>query len=258
MQRQQPSIFLIAAVIVCAPMLQAVAQTPPAADQSGPNKSIARRASGVYRYESIKDGHVRGEERWQFFAHPDGSRTLMMWHDLTARDAQFTVVLRVESSFRPIDAFVSYWNAGQFKGSAQFHIAGNRLLANSFGPYGARQDTIAVPARFSIGTHPVAGDGWHTWTIDSKGAGTQSGTIYGLEASTDLAKPVLGTLQPLSIERIGPELVTVPAGQFATIHYRVAGLNDLWITEFDRLVVKSVIGVRDLQYVLIETAGDLR
>ena len=227
-------------------------------ENTGPNSSIARRASGVYRYESIKDGRVRGEERWQFLAHPDGSRTMLMWHDLAARNAQFTVVLRVAASFRPIDAFVSYWNGGKFKGSALFHITGKQLIANSFGPYGARQETIAVPEKFSLGSHPVAGDGWHTWTLDPLLPGVQSSTLYALEASTDLSKPVLGTLQSLQIEKIGPETITVPAGKFSTIHYRLSGLNDLWITAQDRLVVKSVIAARDLQYVLVESTGELR
>ena len=248
--------FLVLTSIALASL--ALAQAPLVAENTGPNTSIARRASGVYRYESIKVGRIRGEERWQFLAHPDGSRTMIMWHDLAARNAQFTVVLRVESSFRPIDAFVSYWNGGQFKGSAQFHVAGNRLIASSFGPYGARQENIEVPDRFSLGSHPVAGDGWHTWTIDPAAAGAQTSTLYGLEASTDLSKPVLGKLQPLQIERIGPETIRVTAGKFSTIHYRLSGLNDLWVTPQDRLVVKSVIAGRDLQYVLTESSGELR
>jgi hypothetical protein len=217
-----------------------------------------RRASGTYRYESIKDGSIRGEERWQFFAHPDGSRTMIMWHDLAARNAQFSVVLRVAKTFRPLEAYVSYWNGGAFKGSALIRVEGSRLSAQSSGPSGARNVAIDVPDAFSIGTHPVAGDGWHTWTTQADASGVQGSTLYAMEASADLAKPVLGKLTPLSIEYLGAETVVVPAGQFETLHVRIAGVNDLWITPHDRLVVKSVIGARDLQYVLVEADGTLQ
>lgn len=243
-------------LVITAP---AVAQAPSgAAENTGPNTSIVRRAAGVYRYETIKDGRLRGEERWQFLAHPDGSRTLITWHDLAARNAQFSVILRVAESFRPLEAFVSYWNGGAFKGSAHFRVDGAKLTADSAGPYGVRNETIDVPDRFSIGTHPVAGDGWHTWTAKPDVQGVQTSALYGLEAGTDVSKAVLGKLGPLKVEIVGPESIEVPAGRFATIHVRLAGLNDLWITARDRLVIKSVIAARDLQYVLVESSGELR
>ena len=86
----------------------------------------------------------------------------------------------------------------------------------------------------------------------------QTSTFYALEASTDLTKPVLGTLTPLKVEIIGPETITVPAGRFDTLHVRLSGINDLWITPKDRLVIKSVIAPRDLSYVLTSATGDLR
>lgn len=236
---------------------QAPARTP-IAENTGPNVTITHRASGVYRYETISDGRVRGEERWQFLAHPDGSRTLMVWHDLAARNAQFTVVLRVAGNFRPLEAFVNYWNGGAYKGSGHFVVSGDKLFAHSTGPSGPHNATVEVPEQFSIGTHPVAGDGWHTWGADPAQRGAQSGLLYAVEASTDVTKPILGTLTPIPVEFIGPESITVPAGRFETWHVKVAGMNDLWITPEDRLVIKSVIPARDLQYVLTEASGELR
>ena len=37
-----------------------------------------------------------------------------MWHDVFARNNQFTVMFRVTKDFRPIQAFVSYWTAAGF------------------------------------------------------------------------------------------------------------------------------------------------
>ena len=257
------SIRFVSALCAAAPALALaqIAGAPApgtATENTGPNTSIARRAAGVYRYETIREHRSRGEERWQFLAHPDGSRTMLMWHDLAARNAQFSVMLRVAASFRPLEAFVSYWNAGAFKGSAHFRVDGRKLIAASAGPYGVRQATIDVPEAFSIGTHPVAGDGWHSWTASGDVHGVQTSTLYGLEASSDLTKPVLGALGPLKIEFLGPESIEVPAGRFDTLHIRLAGINDLWITPRDRLVIKSVIAARNLQYLLVEVSGELQ
>lgn len=229
-----------------------------AQENTGPNAAILRRASGVYRYETIRDARRRGEERFQLLVHPDGSRTMLMWHDLAARNAQFTVVLRNDAGFRPLEAFVSYWNDARFKGSASILVEDTRLTAQAAGPAGVVPQATVVPQRFSIGTHPVAGDGWHTAGYDEARGGEQLQTLYSMEAGPDPMKPVLGSLVPLKIERVGEETVDVPAGRFAATHWRVAGVNDLWVVGPDRLVVKSVIAARDLQYLLVEADGALR
>lgn len=218
----------------------------------GPNAAIVRRAAGVYRYETISDGRVRGEERFQLFVHPDGSRTLSVWHDLAARNAQFTVVLRNAEDFRPLEAYVSYWNAARFKGSAHFLVDGASVTTTSRGPYGLVPQRLEAPAVFSIGTHPVAGDGWHTAGYDPVRGGVQTLQLLSVEAGTDLTKPVHGTFVPLSVERLGAETVEVPAGRFDAVRWRLSGVNDLWLVGEDRLVVKSVIAARDLQYVLTQ------
>ena len=240
---------------LCAAALLFAQGPMPPAENAGPNASIVRRAGGSYAYTTISDGRHRGEEHFQLVVHPDGSRTMMIWHDLSARNAQFSVVLRVASSFRPLEAYVSYWNAGQFKGSGMFSVDAGTLTAQSRGSAGPRSETIDLPQRFSIGTHPVAGDGWHTWTFDAAGPAKQTSMLYGVEASSDITKPVLGALTPLAIELVGRERLSVPAGTYDTTHYRVAGVNDLWVTEQDRLVVKSSIPSRDLEYVLASATG---
>ena len=165
----------LASVLTLASPAPALAQ-----ENTGPNAAIVRRASGVYRYETIADARLRGEERFQLLVHPDGTRTMLMWHDLAARNAQFTVVLRNDAAFRPLEAFASYWNAGRFKGSAHFLVEGTRLTAQASGPAGVVPQATVVPEWFSIGTHPVAGDGVHTAGFDVARGGEQVVTLYGL------------------------------------------------------------------------------
>ncbi len=83
--------------------------------------------------------------------------------------------------------------------------------------------------------------------------------LYSLEAGTDPVKPVLGTLLPLKVERLGGETVEVPPdGDSRPRTGGSPGVNDLWTVGPDRLVVKSVIPARDLQYLLVEAEGALQ
>jgi len=231
--------------------LPVLAQSPP--ESAGPNINLVREAAGRYLYRTLSDGRERGREQFQLLVHPDGSRTLMIWHDLWARDAQFTVVLRVAASFRPLNAFASYWVANGYKGSATFNVQGNHLTAIATGPGGQLTQDIEVPEHFSIGTHPVSGDGWHLWyaqPADSKE--TRMINLYSLEATADIDKPPLGTLVPMPYEIVGDETITTPAGEFATTHYRLAGSSDLWVSGPDRLMVRMIQEKFDREYLLVD------
>lgn len=219
---------------------------------SAPNAAIVRAAAGTYRYESMDGGATRGQERFQLLVHPDGTRTMMMWHDLAAKGAQFSVVLTVDTAFQPREAYVKYWNDGRYKGSTFFRREGDVMTGEADGAAGRKSQRVSLPARFSMGTHPVAGDGWHMANADPTRNGVQEISLFSLEAGSDVMKPVLGQIVPLKVERLGEESVTVPAGTFATTHYRLAGINDIWVTGPDLLVVKSEIPARGLRYSLIE------
>jgi hypothetical protein len=246
--------LLAATVAVSSPASAPATASPPAtASASTPNANAAasRVISGSYRNETISGGERRGGETFELVVHPDGSRTLSISSDLTARNAWFTVVLRAAADFRPLEAYASYWNAGTFKGSGRFIVDGDRVLAESNGPAsGLQRRETPVPARFSIGAHPVSGDGWHTASFDPAGPPRQQVNLYSVEAGADRAKPVLGTVLPLEMEYVGEETIEVPAGRFTVARYRLAGMNDLWVYGPDRIVIKSELPARGLRYVL--------
>lgn len=239
------SIFTLCALLWTA---SAGAQT---GDQEGPNTNILRWASGTYAYTTLSDPRDRGWERFHMNVYSDGSRTMNMWHDLSARSAQFTVVHRVAANFRPIETFLSYWVANGFKGSTLIRVDGDTLTASASGPAGQHDQSIEVPTGFSVGTHPVSADGWHLWSDSGEAGADQSSKIYSLEASADVTKPPLGTMRDLAFKRIGKETITVPAGTFETIHYDLSG-SQVWITEQDRLMVRMVNERFDRDYVLTE------
>jgi len=233
--------------------LFAVLSTAAAEENPGPNVNLLRQASGRYEYRTLTDGRARGVEEFEMLVHRDGSRTLMMWHDLWAKNAQFSVVLRVAENFRPLTAFLSYWVADGYKGNATIRVDGDRLRATADGQSGVVEQSLDVPQNFSIGTHPVAGDGWHLWYVPTDEPGrTGAISLYSLEATTDLAKPPLGAMVEMPYEYVGEEIVTTPAGRFETKHYRLLGATDIWVTGPDRILVRMTMEKFDRDYVLTE------
>ncbi len=225
------------------------------ADESG-NASVVRKVSGHYQYTAISDGADRGEEAFQLIVHPDGSRTMMIWHDLAAKDAQFSVLLRTARNFRPLSAYVSYWVENGYKGQTLFTVNGDRITARTFGPSGEHVQVLEVPEQFSIGTHPVSADGWHLWYADKLPATGAAINLFSVEASADLDKPMLGTLVAMPVEIVGDEVVETPAGSFNTTHFRLMGATDLWVTGEDRLLVRMVQSRFDREYLLTELHTD--
>ena len=209
---------------------------------------IARWARGRYAYTTVKDGRARGTEDFHLTVHKDGSRSLSMWHDIFARHSQFSVNLQIDAQQRPTEAFISYWTVDGYKGSTHIKVNGAQLLADNRGQSGDLQQTLPVPANFSIGSHPVAGDGWHTFHCgDSQ--------VYSMEATADLSKPMLGQLISMPCESLGSERITVPGGSFDTLHFRLGGVSDIWVTSQDRLMVKFISEKFDRAYTLVEFYG---
>ncbi len=211
---------------------------------------IARWARGRYAYTTLKDRRARGSEDFHLTVRSDGSRSLSMWHDIFARHSQFSVNLQLDAAQRPTEAFVSYWTVNGYKGSTHIKVDGSQLLADYRGQSGDLKKTLEVPAQFSIGSHPVAGDGWHTF--DCQG----NTRVYSMEATADLSKPMFGQLTDLPCETLGAERVTVPAGTFDTLHYRIGGVSDVWVTAQDRMMVKFITEKFDRAYTLVVYYGE--
>jgi hypothetical protein len=238
----------------------AAAQAPAPArpENTGPNASITRWAEGKYVYQTTDGKRQRGWEKFHLNVHPDGTRTLMMWNDIFARNNQYTVTLRADANFRPLQAYISYWTENGFKGSSFIAIDGGRLEAIANGPNGRNTQAIDVPVNVSIGGHPVAGDGWHMWYENPGAKGEQAiGQMYNVESSSDLSRPVLGQMVPMKFENFGKEKITVPAGTFDTVKYKISGTSDAWLLMPDRIMIRVVNPGRGLDYVLTEfRSGD--
>ena len=147
------------AFAACVASAVAITSVTAQEENTGPNSSIVRWAEGTYAYLGDGGDRDRGVEKFRMMVHPDGTRTLMMWHDLFARNIQYSVMLRVAENFRPLQAYASFWSENGYKGSSFITVRGDTLEAVTNGPLGKVTQTLDVPAGLSIGSHPVSGDG---------------------------------------------------------------------------------------------------
>ncbi|MDX2141976.1 MAG: hypothetical protein SFV19_01360 [Rhodospirillaceae bacterium] len=224
------------------------------ADKTGPeatrNTNIVRWAKGVYEYRTLKDQTVRGREDFHLTVHADGSRTMRAATDITARDVQANVTLRVAANFRPMDAYVTLFTKAGYRGALTLHVAGDVLHALSTGPAGRVAQTTRAPAQFSFVTHPLALDSWHPWYVTPTPEVEQKGEVYFLNTQGGPETHLLGQIQPQSFVYKGEDDVTVPAGTFRAQHVLMDGHSDIWFTGPDRILVRYVWAAIDRDYVL--------
>lgn len=224
------------------------------ADKTGPdalqNANIVRWAKGEYEYRTLKGQTPRGSENFYLTVHRDGSRTMRAFTDIAARDVQANVVLRVADNFRPLDAYVSLFTKGGYKGAMTINVNGDTLSAVTTGPTGTLHQTTKVPPEFSLVVHPLALDSWHPWYVKPTTGVQQAGQQYFLNTDGDVAKALSGQVQPAEFEYLGEEQITVPAGTFNTTRVRMGGHSEIWVTGPDRLLVRYVWASIDRDYVL--------
>lgn len=202
------------------------------------NACIVREAWGRYVYRSLSDGHERGRERFHLTVHNDGSRLMRAMTDIAERDVQMNAMLRVDASFRPLDAALMLYTQGRFKGATSLHVEGERLFAVAHDTTGHTAREIDVPERFSIGCHPIAMDGWHTWPAEALPAIEQPTKIYFVNGSPIWSRPFLGTLQSHTLMFHGEDDIRVPAGIFRCRHFTLSGHSDLWVHGEDLRLIR--------------------
>lgn len=217
------------------------------------NESIVRAATGVHECKIVSENRVCGYEEFKLTVQPDGSRTVRIFNNRIRAKAQHNVILRVDENFRPIEAVSSPYRDRVFR-TGLFTVEGNTLNITVNEKGELKEDSLQVPDHFSLGTHPVTGDGWHFAYYDKEKGGEQKATIYWTSTQED---SLLGRLREQRINHVGKETVTVPAGTFETDHFTLDDEAHMWITGPDDILVKFVWEPFDMTYTLIEYDDDL-
>ncbi len=211
-----------------------------AAEPAVSNPSLSRVIEGRYENRELKGGRVVGVESFRLNVHPDGSRCLAIWSNSATRGTQITADVCVDRQFRPLQAYARYWIGGAYRGAAWISVDGANLHVHSSTGGATMTLSVAVPARFSLGTHPMSADAWHMAALGSDG-GTVA-TSFTLNPAGDRSAPLTGQLVQIPVERLADERVTVPAGTFDARRIRLAGRTDYWVMGDDWLVVRMATG----------------
>jgi hypothetical protein len=108
---------------------------------------------------------------------------------------------------------------------------------------------LTVPEQVSFATHPLAGDGWHSWYVDRQRDDYQEAALVNFDASADVGTPAVARLQSQKWRFAGAEKLAVPAGTFDCDRY-TTGTANVWVTGPDRVLVRFEWPSLDREYVL--------
>ncbi len=225
-----------------------IAVVADAAEPAIANPSLVRVIEGRYENRELKGGRVIGVESFRLNVHADGSRCIAIWSNSATRGTQINADVCVDREFRPLQAYARYWTGGAYRGAAWITIDGANLSLHSSTGAGVTTLGVPVPARFSLGTHPISADAWHVAALGSGGGAVA--TSFTLNPGGDRSTPLTGQLVQIPVERLAGERVTVPAGTFDTRRIRLVGRTDYWVVGEDWLVVRMAAG--DSERVLTE------
>lgn len=217
---------------------------------AGDNVNITRWSKGTIEYRTISDGRVNGSEDWHITVHPDGSRTLEARNRLDEAGYQRHVHYRVAENFRPLEVSAVYWVKGEWRGTGLFAVDGNDLDVMVKTPDGLIRQSRAVPDNFSFIPHPLSTNAWPTWYYDKAKGGPQTITVYDMDAGAQAVSSMMGKMYEQTIEHMGEETVTVPAGTFKTEHYNFGGMVDMYLYGPDSILVRFIWTPADRDYVL--------
>lgn len=217
-------------------------------------ENISHWAKGKYAYISTASMKQNGEETWFLTVHGDGTRTIRATNSYNDRMKTFRdVILRVDESFRPIEAYANVWVDGVWRGSGLFNVSGDMLEAVVNGPNGRLTQKLTVPERFSFVPHPIATDSWPTWYYDKETGGSQKITLYSFDGRSAGVGGILGQLQTSRLEYIGQIEVETPAGKFLCDHFMVGdGDPHMYIFGPHRMLAKMTWKLAEVEYVLSE------
>jgi hypothetical protein len=223
-------------------------------------RAVTRSIAGEISYTSNQEhrrGAERGRELFRIDAHADGCLTIAAHSEIddeppVVRDAN----LRMNRLRAPQECFVRIAVGGAFRGSGWFRFEHGLAECEAFTSVEGRvHQTIRLDGHIpGFGNHAIVNDAFLLSLYDlSEGPGVQV-TKRLLLSSPDHRGATGPMLFPvdLAIQFVGEEKVTVAAGTFEGLHFRmidVPGMPvahpeyDLWVTsDGDYVILKAEVG----------------
>lgn len=194
------------------------------------------RIRGKLHYTSVADGRKgqeRGREYFTITVHGDGRRTLRAYVEIDdAPNVMRDVTLSLNSNWSPSDCFVRLSVGDEFMGSSWFRFDDHEAVCEG---YTLREGRISqrFPLRRRLsgfGTHPIQADAMLMSVVnlaDGPSLRTYPDILMcsldhrGATGPMLMAHPI-----GLVLQYLGPESVTVAAGTFDALHFRLAESSD--------------------------------
>jgi hypothetical protein len=255
--------FTCAAASAAAPLaVAAPAPTvrPRAAAQVKQNPALAaarsRNVRGKILYIS-DDGTERGREWFGFTYRKDRQITLRAYCEIDDAQVQRDVVQTMDERYHPLDCFVRLHVKGEFLGTGWIRVTDTEAeceVSNVVLGRVHQRVPLAVPAE-SLVSHPISSDALLMAAFDHSKPERIQSWEGGLSTSPLLdgaSGPFISVSRQRSVEYVGPEKITTPAGTFDTHHYRLLMTGsrpdgrkpsyDIWCTHPDYLIVRGEVG----------------
>ncbi|MCB2109359.1 MAG: hypothetical protein KDE14_16740 [Rhodobacteraceae bacterium] len=193
------------------------------------------------------DKKERGREWFGFTFRKDGQITLRAYCEMDDIQLERDVVYTMDHKFRPLDCFIRLHKDGKFLGTGWIRVSDTEVECEVFNSgFGRVQQIFPLTSpALNLGAHPLANDALVLASFDHsrpERVQTQSGWLTTSPLLYGSAGPLIG-MRSGTIEYVGPERITVPAGIFDTHHYRfpptpgnalhpsgTPGSEDIWVT----------------------------
>jgi hypothetical protein len=165
----------------------------------------------------------RGRETVTVTKHPNGDRTMQALSEIFDSGVLRHVTLAVNKTWQPLECYVKISVKDHYVGSGWFYFDENTVECEAFSAEGGRLSQRLETERrtpFFI-AHPVASDLWLLGAYDRSGGKVQTikNGMMCSPLSNGASAPSLHPLD-LTIEYLGKETVTVPAGTFEADHFQ--------------------------------------
>lgn len=223
-----------------------------------------RTVLGKIHYTSVKpgiEGRERGGETFAFTHHGDGSTIMRARCEIHEPEPTVLrdIIYHIGPGMVPHNLLVHLTLGDEFLGSGWMHHdrKAGRIVCESFGPTIGRNSEArdAGGAFDGFGTHPIVGDGYLTKIMDvTRGPHKRRLRVFLPSPDHRGATPPQIAEVDITLEYVGEEERTCPAGTFACRHFRFVddsaeGMGgkahpdyDIWVTaDEDAIVVHGAI-----------------
>ncbi len=209
-------------------------------------------------------GHEEGREHFHITVQPSGARTLVahceMYNDRLIRDVSYSL----DAQWRPEECYVRLTIDAEVQGSALFRFFDRVIECDAITRRQGRiSQRLPVPERIpSFGAHPVCCDTWHSKIGDLRRGGQRSVMLRNVCLSSALPNGGSGPVASLcdvSVDWVGEQQLTTPAGTFSTQHFKNRGLFDggdrppveIWAATEDFIPVRAQWALLTQTYELV-------